>query len=130
MCCRCNIRIFHIPSRAHTSTASISNRTTIATRRDPGDLSRKPSSHPCDLCINNINNDDDDDTAERTITYALSPNTHYQPFRALLPRILGHDRRHDSLCRGIILDLRDASTTPPHLFPESEQTQDMVRLGK
>lgn len=128
MCCRCNIGIFHIPSRAHPSEASISNRTTIAIRRDPGDLSRKPSSYPCNLCINNINNDDDDDnTAECTITYALSPNTYHQPFRTLLPRILGHDRWHDPLCRGIILDLRDASTTPPHLFPESEQAQDLVR---
>lgn len=125
MCCRCNIRVFHIPSRAHPSAASIPNRTTIATRRDPGYLSRKPSSHPRNLYIIIINNDDN--TAVYTITYALSPNTYYQPFRTLLPRILGHDRRHDPLCRGVILDLRNASTTPPHLFPESEQTQDLVR---
>jgi hypothetical protein len=124
-CCRCNIRILHIPSRAHPSTASISDRTTIATQRDPGDLSRKPSSYACDLYITIINVDDN--TAERTITYALSPNTYHQPFRALLPRILGHDRRHDPLCRSVIFDVRYTSTTPPHLFPESEQTQDLVR---
>jgi hypothetical protein len=125
MCCRCNIGILHIPSRAHPSTASISNRKTIAVGRDPGDLSRKPSSDPRNLYIIIIN--DDDNTAECTITYALSPNTYHQPFRALLPRIFGHDHRHDPLCRGVILDLRYTSTTPPHLLSSSEQAQDLVR---